>query len=246
MSLLSRIFHTAPVRKDFAFLHTDMHSHILPGLDDGASNMEEALGYCRALVSAGFQKAIFTPHIMMGVYPNQPQEIAQVAERLSDELRWANIALETSFAAEYMVDESLVERLQKNEPILEMQGGYVLIEMSYAAPSPYLESVVFQLQLQNKKPILAHPERYLYDHHTDHFERLKDMGCALQLNLLSLTDYYGPPVRKKALSLLKLGAYDFLGTDLHHLRHQEALQALQTHTKTMDRLVAYPWRNKWL
>jgi protein-tyrosine phosphatase len=246
MSFLNRIFHQRVEKRDFSFLHTDMHSHVLPGLDDGASSVEEALGYCRALVAAGFQKAIFTPHIMMGVYPNQPDQIAQVAERLSDELRWANIALETSFAAEYMVDESLMDRLQKNESLLDMSGGHVLIEMSYAAPSPYLESVVFQLQLQSKKPILAHPERYLYHHHTDYFERLKEMGCALQLNLLSLTDYYGAPVRKKALSLLKQGAYDFLGTDLHHLRHQEAIQALQAHTKTMDILGAYPWRNKWL
>jgi tyrosine-protein phosphatase YwqE len=92
--------------------------------------------------------------------------------------------------------------------------------MSYLAPSPNFESVIFELRMMGLTPILAHPERYSYFHRSfEQYDRFKELGCKLQVNLLSLSGGYGPDVKKAAEKLFKKQMVDFVGTDMHHERH---------------------------
>ncbi len=225
--MFKSIFGSQRVDRDLSFIGVDMHSHMLPGLDDGAVTIEESLGYFSQMSQWGYRKCICTPHIFNGVHPNSPVTILPVYERMKQELQLANIDIEIEFAAEYMVDESFIDLLNHNKPLLTIADKYILIEMSYAAPSPFIESAIFKLNILGYKPILAHPERYGYYHlNVSQYERFIEMGCVFQLNMLSLSGYYGPLVKKMAIKLIKQGYIKLIGTDLHHHNHVDAIKAL--------------------
>jgi len=212
--------------RDLSFIGVDMHSHLLPGLDDGAVTMHETLHYFKLMKQWGYRKCIVTPHIFSGVYNNSPENILPVYEKVKEELIKAEIDIELEVAAEYMLDDSFMELLKQNEQILCFGDQYVLIEMPFAAPSPYIESAIFNLIIKGFKPILAHPERYTY-YFQDlaYYSRLIDMGCLFQVNMLSLSGYYGKNVKQVALTLIDYGLVSFIGTDLHHLSHADAIKA---------------------
>lgn len=216
------------VRDKLRFLGVDMHNHILPGLDDGSASIEESLRLLQGLKELGYDKFICTPHVMEGIYSNNVDTIGLAKNHLQTELlkhpTLGTIQLESS--AEYMLDGGFSE-LIKTDQLCAMPEGYVLIEMSYMSESSSLFQVIFDLQAKGYKPILAHPERYGYYHkQTEIFKKIKDAGCFLQLNLLSISRYYGVEVRKVATALIKQGMYDFAGTDLHHAKHLNALHLL--------------------
>ncbi|MEO6758907.1 MAG: CpsB/CapC family capsule biosynthesis tyrosine phosphatase [Saprospiraceae bacterium] len=207
---------------DFGFLHTDMHSHILPGIDDGSPDMETSLALIRAMQEMGYQQLIATPHVMTDFYPNTRTIILQKRDAVRKALQAAGISMPLDAAAEYLVDETF-EELYKKEPLLTLPGGYVLVEMSFHHPYPNFHKVLFDLQMQGYKPIFAHPERYSYFRDLDELQQIKEYGCLLQMNALSITGYYGKPIREKAQKLLAGNMIDFVGTDLHHARHAETL-----------------------
>lgn len=224
--MLQSIFGRSSVERDLSFIGVDMHSHMLPGLDDGAATIEESIGYFRNMKDWGYHKCILTPHILPGVHNNSPETILPVFERINQELIWANIDLDIAVAAEYMIEEKFIDLLLKEEPLLCMGNKKVLIEMSYVAPSPFIETALFRLNIQGYKPILAHPERYgYYAADFNQYYRLKEMGCTFQLNLLSLSGYYGAPVKKVALRMIKENLISYIGTDLHHHNHVDAIKA---------------------
>ena len=127
-----------------------------------------------------------------------------------------------------MLDDVFLNRLKDKDNFLCVKGSNILVELSYAAQPDHLESYSFQLQIEGYIPILAHPERYGYYHKKweSNYDRLKDLGFDFQLNLLSLTPYYGKDVQNMANTLLEAGYYDYACTDCHHERH---LQALKDH-----------------
>ena len=235
------------VTPDLSFIGVDMHAHLLPGLDDGVQDVAESVRFIAALKEMGYHRFICTPHILHGIHPNSPETILPALAIMQQALHEAGIQVGTSAAAEYMVDLEMEEALKKHQPILPLGKQYVLIEMSYAAPSPNIESVIFELQLQGYKPVLAHPERYNFFHHMPaQLSRLRDMGCLLQLNLLSLSDYYGAGVRRFAEKLVKENQIDFVGTDLHHQRHLDALIALASQKAFYQLLQPLKLRNQEL
>jgi tyrosine-protein phosphatase YwqE len=208
----------------YGFLEVDMHSHLLPGIDDGAKDMEDSLSLIRALVGMGYKKLITTPHVMADLYPNTPEVIRERLSAVRAAVQDAGIAVELDAAAEYMMDEGFEAILESGE-LLALPGKRVLVEMGFIAAPPKLDQYLFRLQTKGYRPVLAHPERYLFFREDfGRYRELKERGCALQLNLLSLTGYYGKPVRENAVALLKAGLIDFLGTDLHHERHVERLR----------------------
>jgi tyrosine-protein phosphatase YwqE len=149
-------------------------------------------------------------------------------------------------AAEYLMDEGFADKIEAGN-LLTLGDNYVLVEMSFISPPPNAEQLLFQLQTKGYRPIMAHPERYsYYGSDLAKYERLKERGCLLQLNLLSLSGYYGPDVRRTATKMLKAGLFDLAGTDLHHERHAEALQALMEDSRAVELLEGYAWRNKEL
>lgn len=208
---------------DFAFLGTDMHSHLLPGIDDGAKDLDDSLSLIARLHSMGYRHLITTPHIMADLYPNTPAIIKKKLGEVRKAVEAEGIDITIDAAAEYLMDEGF-EPLLEAGGLLTLPGNRVLVEMSFISAPPKLEQYLFQLQTKGYRPLLAHPERYLF--FRDNFKKyteLKDRGCEFQLNLLSLTGYYGKPTRENGVALLKAGMIDYLGTDLHHERHAEHL-----------------------
>ncbi|MGZ3838677.1 MAG: tyrosine-protein phosphatase [Flavisolibacter sp.] len=212
---------------DLAWLKTDIHSHLIPGIDDGSPDLSTSLELVRGFAALGYQKIITTPHIMGEVYPNTPDIITAGAEKLQQAISEAGLAIECRAAAEYYMDEGFQKMLRDKVPLLTISDNIVLTEFSMLSAPLDLQEVLFEMQMNNYQPLIAHPERYSYlNRKREVFDELKASGCYLQVNLLSLVGYYGSTVQELAEYLLKKGYYDFAGTDLHHAKHLEALSKL--------------------
>lgn len=240
-------FFSKKVEADLSFLGADMHSHLLPSLDDGLQTMEQTIDFVRQLHTLGYSKLICTPHIISDIHPNSPETILPRLHEVQQQILQHNIPVQIEAAAEYMVDLDFEEWIRLDKPLLTFGDKYILIEMSFIAPSPNIETVIFELCLRGFKPVFAHPERYTYYHDLfDKYQRMIDLGCALQVNLLSLSGYYGGYVKKIAEKLLKNNMIQFAGTDMHHERHMEALQDLATKKEFYDLLLYTNFKNKSL
>jgi protein-tyrosine phosphatase len=207
-------------------IKTDIHSHILPGIDDGSPDIETSLRLVKGLYNLGIRKSVATPHVISDLYRNTPETINNALIKLKEACTAAAIDIELSAAAEYMLDDYFVRLLADDKSqLLTIKDNIILTEQSYATPTGNLNEIAFELITQGFKPIMAHPERYFY-YHKDHedFYHLKDMGFLLQVNLLSLTGYYGPAVTKAAKFLFKEELVDLVGTDMHHEKHLSLLQ----------------------
>lgn len=244
------LFSSTP--RSFAFLGTDMHNHVLPGLDDGAPDVATSLQLLRGLKELGFHRVLATPHTYTALYPNTPQTIAAAYTQLQETLAQesgAESAADTSpypqligYASEYMVDDEFI-KIRTQAPPLTFGKQRVLIEMSFADEASMLLDEVFQLQINGYVPVLAHPERYPYLFGNMHyFRKLVSLGCELQLNLLSLTDHYGKGPQKTAFELLKYRLYTWVGTDAHHLGHIEMLRGL-LRSRHFSKIAEYGFRN---
>ncbi|MGS2762137.1 tyrosine-protein phosphatase [Sinomicrobium sp. M5D2P9] len=202
--------------------HVDIHSHLLPGIDDGAKDIEDTEKLIQGFTDLGITRIITTPHIIQGVWPNTSEIILRKKEEVLPVIKNSTISFHA--AAEYLMDESFRELVKKGD-ILCLKDNYVLVEMSYINPPISLFDILFDLQVAGYTPVLAHPERYVFYHENfEMYHKLKKAGCLLQLNLLSLTSYYGREVNKVAAKLLKQGMLDFIGTDAHNTRHLERLR----------------------
>ena len=209
-------------------LHADMHSHLLPCIDDGAPDVSTSVYLIRGMIELGYQKLITTPHIYPDLYPNNRDTILNAHKLLTEQLRQENIGIDIKPAAEYFIDEMFSARLEKGEELLTIKDNMVLIEISFVSPPRELNHVIFDMVTGGYQPIIAHPERYNYYHHQkDTYEQFKHQGCLLQVNMLSLLGYYGKQVQDTAIYLAKNGMIDFVGTDLHHGRHLAELQTPQ-------------------
>ena len=215
---------TADSFYDFSNLTQDIHSHILPGIDDGSPDVETSIELLKALSEAGLKRFICTPHIIGDMYRNTPATINAALHILKAACLENGLDTHLSAAAEYMMDDYFMGLLRKKEPLLRLTKNYILTELSYATAPDNLEKIAFEININNYQPLLAHPERYIYYHKNyDGFFRLKELGFLLQVNLLSLTGYYGAAVAKAANFLFKNNLVDFVGTDLHHFNHLKAL-----------------------
>lgn len=217
---------TEPI--DLSWLNTDFHSHLIPGIDDGAADMTESVALIKGMVQLGYKKIITTPHVLWEVYPNTTEIITKGLEELRKAVKEAGIPVEIHAAAEYFIDDHFQEQLEKKIPLLPISENKVLVEFSMVTAPLDLKEVLFEMQLQGYQPILAHPERYAYlANKKGLYDELKDTGCLFQLNLLSLSGYYGSAVQELADYLIKKEYYDFAGTDLHGTRHLSALKKLR-------------------
>lgn len=209
---------------DFSMVHTDMHSHLIPGIDDGSPDLSTSFQLIKGLQELGFKKLITTPHIMQDLYPNTKEIILDKINELNAALGAQEEDMEIQAAAEYFLDDHFSELLKKNEPLLSIGDNRVLVEFSFANPSLGFKEDLFEMQMQGYIPVLAHPERYLYLERNKKFcDELKMSGFLFQLNILSLGNYYGKEVQEFAQYFIKKGYYELVGTDLHHTRHLEAL-----------------------
>ncbi len=211
----------------FSVFKTDMHSHLLPGIDDGAGDIENSIQLIRGMKDLGYQKLITTPHIIWDMYRNTPAIINEKLKLVRDAITREGIDIEIHAAAEYFLDEHVEELLKKKEPLLTISGNKVLTEFSMAFPSMNIKDILFEMEMQGYQPIIAHPERYIYlQQNKEFYTELKDIGCMFQLNLLSLAGYYGRSVKDLAEYLVNNDFYDMVGTDLHNLHYLQGLQQM--------------------
>ncbi len=205
---------------------TDIHSHILPGIDDGSPDIETSLKLVKGIYDLGIRKSVATPHVISDMFRNTPETINAALKKLQDACAVAGIDIELTAAAEYMLDDYFTKLLATNKSqLLTIHGNIILTEQSYALPTSNLNETAFELVTQGFRPIMAHPERYYYYHNDyENYYHLKDMGFLLQVNLLSLIGYYGPAITKAAKFLFKENLVDLVGTDMHHPKHLALLQ----------------------
>ncbi|MEO8515777.1 MAG: CpsB/CapC family capsule biosynthesis tyrosine phosphatase [Flavobacterium sp.] len=202
--------------------HVDIHSHLLPGIDDGAQTIDDSIFLINSLKNMGITKIITTPHIFSGFWDNTKDKIQKTEVETVSILKENDITIPIQAASEYLLDDHFVSLFKKGE-ILTLKDNYVLVEMSYLNAPIQLYEIIFDLQVAGYKPVLAHPERYVFYHNNfDDYLKLKNAGCAFQLNLLSVVGYYGTAVADVAKKLLKTGLIDFVGSDVHHKKHIES------------------------
>lgn len=202
---------------------TDVHCHIVPGVDDGSPDADTSSRLVAAMYEMGIRHIVATPHVTQSTFENDASTLAEPVQRLKDVLKRDGVSVRIDQSAEYRIDELLQKHIEQGD-LMPFPDNYLLIENSFIQEPWNLEQLVFDLQVRGFKPILAHPERYLYYHaRGNRYEELH-RNLLFQINLLSLAGYYGKQEKKMAESLAKAGMVDFVGTDLHGWRHVECLR----------------------
>ena len=220
----SRFLSSQKKGKKLHSLKVDIHSHLIPGIDDGSKTMFESIKYIRMMKELGYKKLITTPHIMSHRYKNTEEIILEKLEYLRDALQEHEIAIAIDAASEYYLDDYFLKLLKKGD-MLTFGENYLLFEMSYTRAPKDLTDIVFEIEQAGYRPVLAHPERYLFMHDDfEEYEALKEYGVYFQINLNSLAGYYNKGAQKIAQRLIKEGMVDFLGSDLHKERQITTLK----------------------
>jgi len=230
MSWLSKLFKKEPVLEpaNLSLLKTDLHSHLIPAIDDGSKSLEDSINMIRTFKEMGYSKVITTPHVMSDFYKNTPETILGGLEKVREELKRQSIDVEIEAAAEYYLDETLEPQI-KTGKLLTFGKNYLLFELPFMTEPPNLASFIFELQTNGYNPILAHPERYgFYYKEFEKYRELSEKGVHLQINILSLVGHYGPEAQKIAERLIDEGLVTFLGSDCHNVMHQQGIELART------------------
>jgi len=224
---------------NFSTIGTDMHSHILPGIDDGAKNIGDSILLAKRFKELGYKKLVATPHVMADYFRNTPDIIHNALCKLREGLLQNNIDLDVDAAAEYYLDETFENKIAKKE-VLTFGPNYLLFELSFINPPHNLYEVIAKMQDAGYQPVLAHPERYPYFQNSiESYQQIRETGCFLQLNTIALTGYYGKGTKQTAEELIDNYCIDFLGSDMHHLRHADALKE-SLHLDRVQQILAQP------
>ncbi len=208
-----------------SLVDVDIHSHLIPKIDDGAKDIERSIELILSLKAMGYNKLITTPHVS-DMFLNNSQTILEGYKKLKEELVQRKIEIDIEVAAEYYADEHF-EALLAQGDILTFGGKekYLLFELSYFSPPLDLESLIYDIKLAGYRPVLAHPERYMYLHDSiDKYRDIKNMGVLFQINLISIDGYYSSEVTQAVKELIVNGMVDFIGSDTHHRQHLKHLK----------------------
>ncbi|MCM1065953.1 MAG: hypothetical protein NC418_00075 [Muribaculaceae bacterium] len=207
---------------------TDIHCHVVPGVDDGSPDAATSADLIEQMQAWGIKRIIASPHVTQSTFENDHSTIDPAMEALRAELARRGNSIDVSHSAEYRIDELFMNRLEKGD-IMPLPAGHLLIENSFMVEPWNLDQLVFDLQVRGYKPILAHPERYSYYYgKKDRYKELHRAGLMFQINLLSLASAYGKAERKIAEYLIAEGLVDFIGTDIHRQSHIDAINAYLT------------------
>ncbi|HET6245698.1 MAG: capsular biosynthesis protein [Bacteroidetes bacterium] len=226
MSFISSLFFPKPkfAPADLSVLKCDIHSHLIPGIDDGAQVMEESLQIIDYFKSQGYQKLITTPHVMSDYYKNTPEIILSGLAKLREAVKNAGIEIELEAAAEYYLDFDFEQKIDQNK-LLTFGDKYVLFELGFLSPSDSLNNAIFLMQTNGYKPVLAHPERYTYWYRDfNKYYELKEKGVLFQMNINSLTGHYSLDTKKIAERMVDEDMIELLGSDCHNMNHVNLLE----------------------
>ncbi len=220
---------------DFFKGAVDVHSHLLPGVDDGFATADDSLEAVRYMSEAGFRHLILTPHVMQEYAANGRGTLTSHFRAYCEVLSGkADIGL--SLSAEYMLDDNFVRHRQDGLLVLGSSNNAVLVETSYLFKTPQMDDFMYELMLDGILPVIAHPERYQFADESQ-YRQWHDSGYHMQLNLLSLSGGYGREAELKARYLLNEGYYTYVGSDLHHLsKWKTCVPDIRLKTSVIDRL----------
>ena len=211
---------------DFSILKTDIHSHFIPGIDDGAPDLETSISLIKKMQELGYSKVITSPHVMSDFYQNSSETIFKGLADVREELKAQKINMEIDAAAEYYIDFDFEQKIGK-EQFLTFGDKHILVELSFIEEPRNLFDIIFKLQLDGYKVVLAHPERYAY-YKMEEYKELKNRGVLLQINLLSLIGHYSPQIQIKTEKLIEENIVSYVGTDCHNRMHAELYEKCQT------------------
>ena len=226
---------------DYSTIVTDMHSHVLPGIDDGAQTVEDSIFLIRKMMSLGIKKIIATPHVMIDYYRNDADSIDNALTTLKAALKEQNIDIDIAAAAEHYFDETFEKRIDDRK-VFTMGDNYALFELSFVNQPPNLIPIIQKMKDAGYKPILAHPERYGYMD-IEQMRTIRSWGCDLQLNTISLSGYYGKHSKRIAEEMVDNQMVDFISSDMHHPRHAAAFESTLTTPYLEKLLFDYPLKN---
>jgi protein-tyrosine phosphatase len=229
---------------DYSNAVTDMHSHVLPGIDDGAQSVEESIFLIKKMMALGIKKIIATPHVMIDYYRNDADSIGNALATLKAALKEQNIDIDISAAAEHYFDETFEKRIDDRK-VFTMGDNYALFELSFVTQPPNLISIIQKMKDAGYKPILAHPERYPYMD-IEQMKTIRSWGCNLQLNTIALSGYYGKRSKKIAEEMVDNQIVDFISSDMHHPRHAAAFESTLAMPHLEKLLFNYPLKNVML
>ncbi len=222
-------------------LQSDMHNHVLPGIDDGSPDIESSMELIGTMVDAGYKKIVATPHIYKEFYPNSRDTVSEAFDTIVEKVKEKHPQLSFSFAAEYFLDEHF-EDLLDQKVLMPFRDNHVLIEQGFFAPYKKLKEVIFNIQTKGYVPVLAHPERYPYYYgKPEKLQDLQENGVLLQLNLLAFAGRYGKEGRQQAEWLLSRGLVSYLGTDAHRMEHLQLLSQVKVPSKMLPQIEACFW-----
>lgn len=223
-------------------LTTDVHSHLLPGIDDGVKSLEEAEAVIKRLQSLGFNRFITSPHVHE-MYRNSTEIIEQKLAEIRAHLFRKNIDVQVSTVAEYSLDEWLMHQVESKMKFLTFAGNHLLFETNFFSEPLVLNDFLFKITTLGYKPVMAHPERYLYlSNKSARIEDLLSRGVLFQLNTMSLAGLYGPNVEKLARFLIDHKFVHMIGSDCHTIQHTEILARAQK-TKYYSKVISLPLLN---
>lgn len=218
------IFKSKPNEPVELCFNTDIHCHVLPGIDDGSENLETSVKIVEGMKGLGINRILASPHITYGTFENSHDTIDPALESLRKALKENGISMDISAHAEHRMDELFMSMLEKNT-VCALPNNYLLVENSYLQEPWNIEQLAFDIQVKGYTPILAHPERYVYYfRNKNRYRTLHNAGLKFQINLLSLAQAYGKDEKVIAEWLMEQGLVEFVGTDIHDPIHVEIIE----------------------
>jgi tyrosine-protein phosphatase YwqE len=206
-------------------LKNDLHSHLIPGIDDGSQSMEDTLLLLKKFQDLGYKKVVTTPHVMSDYYRNTPKIINKGLQEVRNAIEANKLNIHIEAAAEYNLEPGFEELLKKNDVLTFGKENFLLFELSFFNEPPRLNEVIWSMREGGYNPVLAHVERYAYWHNDyDKIEEMINRGVKLQMNIGSLTGSYGPEVKLFAERLVRDEVIVFVGSDCHHIQHLEMIE----------------------
>ena len=208
---------------------TDIHCHILPGVDDGSPDIATSVQLVERMQQWGIKRIIASPHITESTFENTPDILDRALGELQDELTRRGNDLVLSRSSENRIDDYFRAMLDKGM-ITPMPDDYLLVECSFIQEPWEMDRFLYDLKIKGYRPVLVHPERYFYyhGHNGARYAHLHDSGTLFQINVLSLAGAYGKTEKKMAEELIARGYVDFIGTDLHNSNHADIIDRYLT------------------
>lgn len=224
-----------------------MHNHLVPGVDDGSRSLDETIECLQIMYNCGYRRAYITPHYQTPRFPNTEDDIAKRFNTLKKELKEHDCPMELlGVAGEYRVDDSFAKRIE-NSCFSKVADKYVLVELSLHQPRMGVEETIFDLSMKGFDVILAHPERYpYYSRSSEILERLKEQGVLFQINVLSLSGFYGEVAMRKAYDYVNAGWVELIGTDMHNPMYAQALIDASNNRKVQKLIESHSFMNNTL